>query len=1397
MRRLLPFLALVVLLGVFAEPSLAQDRTSRVAFEALTPAVQARVVTGDPLLRFRTQAVPGGRVDVDEGVLRAAYRIGRRVPLAATPEATARAYLNAEAPRFGWPDADDLDLKTVVRGRYSTHLTFQQTFFGLPVYNRLIKVNLNPAGQPTMVLSGYAPHLARLSTFNTSPSLSAAAAQARVQAAVSAGGARTSTPELVVYPAQTPRLAWRMLAWPDGLPAEWEVLLDARTGEIIHLLDQSTHAHMEEPESRRTGEPGTKAAPEAAMIAPKKSAMIYGEPLRSSGNPQSAIVDGTGLVFDPDPLTTAGVEHGGEYVDANDTDVQALNDERVEVTLLDITLSADGFHRLEGPFVTIDGASQIGGTGWTPPAEADPAGFQYGRANDFFEAVMAYYHVDKSQRYVQSLDVGRDIQAVPVRVNPHGLGTQDQSRYFPGLNGIAFGDGGIDDAEDADVIWHEYGHALLQGSAPGLLNNNEGRALHEGWSDYWAVSYSRGLIEAGKVPERDWRKIFTWDGNESWLGRVLNSQGHYPEDARCDDGPCDIYNDGLIWATTLMEIYEDIGKEVTDRLNLASHGYLSAPVSFVDAAEALIQADLDLYDGEHLSSIIDRLGTRGFIDPSAFGPALAHEPFTIIEEAGSTVTFTVDALAVGSPVTRVLLFYSINGASFELLELDAQGDNRYTGALALPPGTTEVAYYIEAIDEQGLRTRLPSGAPANTFAFDVGADTEAPQIIHEPITQVTLQAWPARVVARVADNQGVDSVWVTYLVNRPDGTPLTEGTFSLTREAEEYAGVFPVSSGALREGSKVFYRLHALDVARSPNEALLPLEGTPAFEIDIVVEGVLATFDFESDQPLAATGAWVRGIPGYGVQVAHSGQNVWATNLDGPYPSAEQSATLDLPSFNLNNNASAYLVFWHWYDFEHSGISEPGPSASGTLWDGGNVKVSINDGASWAVVDPLGGYSGTLEQGTGNPLQGQPAFGGYSFGWRRVIVPLPTADDVRIRFEMGTDGSNELASLFYAGWYLDDVRVITDLPQDATPPTIAKTPETVVQADAGRVPPALVVEASDDVGVEAVLAEYEIIPASGSPQQGTLRLAMTASDLTTFRGVIPTQAPLGVGDQVVYRLRVRDFDGNTVVFPAVGQTPLRIEYRLTERVSALQGVRASGLWRPLGQGFTANPTDGLLETVSSLVLEPFDLPANTDVITLALSHTYRFGTEIGGNLKISLDDGATWTVLEPEGGYGAVYQPEAGHPMQGERVFAGQTSNQAETTFDLVAFAGRQVRLRLDFATPRALEASEFWSIAEASLALSTLNPTFEIPRTLALHANFPDPFLESTTISFTLPEAMPVRLELYNILGQRIAVLVDGQQEAGTHTLTMSRGGLAGGVYLLRMMAAGRQEVERMVITP
>ncbi|MDX1546481.1 MAG: T9SS type A sorting domain-containing protein, partial [Rhodothermales bacterium] len=1095
--------------------------------------------------------------------------------------------------------------------------------------------------------------------------------------------------------------------------------------------------------------------------------------------------DGSGLVFDPDPLTTAGVPYGGQYVDAGDADVDVLNAERIEVALRDITRGTDGLYRLIGPYATVDGSAAIGGRASTPPAEADPNGFRYGRADDAFEAVMVYYHIDSSQRYLQSLDVGRPIQAAGVRANPHGLGDADNSKYFASQNALAFGDGGIDDAEDADVIWHEYGHALLQGSAPGLLASREGQALHEGWADYWAASYSRHLAETNPAYDQNWRKVFSWDGNDTWNGRLVNREGVYP-----DDQTGNIYLDGLLWATTLMEIYDVVGRTVIDRLNLASHSYLASPVTFADAAEALIQADFDLYDGAHLAVLLDRLGAHGYVDPSTFGPAVAHTPVPYIEEIGSTVTFEIEAVPVAAPVETASIFYQVNGGAFEALPLVALGGDRFAADVVLPAEAAEVVYYVEVVDGAGQLTRLPAGAPEVTYRFGVGPDTAAPVITHEPIAVAAIQAWPARVVADVEDNQGVGTVEVDFEVFTPAGASQQSGTFFLRAEqGQRYVGAFPFAAESLEEGATIRYALRARDVSSNANEARFPETG--AFTISIVTEGVLVLYNFETDQALAATGAWARGVPAYGVQVAHSGERVWATNLAGPYPAEPHRATLTLPALNLDGLDRAALVFWHWYDFEAAGTPMPGTPTAEPLWDGGNVKASTDGGATWTVLVPDGGYTGTLRPGSGNPMAGEPAFGGYSFGWRQVVVPLPTAADVRLRFDVGTDGSNEANSLFFAGWYLDDVRITTSVPADGAPPVLLEAPPAVLAVDAGGELPAIQIRAADDTGVEAVLVDYTVIDATGARTEGVERLPMSLADLTTFLGTLPTPA-LGPGSAVEYRLRLRDFAGNTTAVPEAGGTPFRIEYRLAERVGMLAGVRATGLWRRLGDSTYTIATGTAADPVSSLVLDPVDLPANADAIRLELTHVYQLGDGLGGNLQVSDDGGATWRPVAPTLGYPATL---SGGPMDGQEVFAGQTGAPVRSIFDLSAFGGQQLRLRLDFGATRALAASEFWRIDGAELTFSTSDDGFDVPRELALHPNFPDPFSTTTTVSYTLPEAASVRLELYDLLGRRVALLADAEQEAGTHTVTLSAGTLASGVYLLRMMAGDTQKVERVVI--
>lgn len=85
-------------------------------------------------------------------------------------------------------------------------------------------------------------------------------------------------------------------------------------------------------------------------------------------------------------------------------------------------------------------------------------------------------------------------------------------------------------------------------------------------------------------------------------------------------------------------------------------------------------------------------------------------------------------------------------------------------------------------------------------------------------------------------------------------------------------------------------------------------------------------------------------------------------------------------------------------------------------------------------------------------------------------------------------------------------------------------------------------------------------------------------------------------------------------------------------------------------------------------------------------------------------------------------------------------------------------------------------------------------PEQFALHGGFPNPFQQSATIRYDLPEPAPVRLEVFDALGRRVVVLVDEQQTAGAHTERFDASSLPAGVYVLRLQAADRSYTRQMV---
>lgn len=96
---------------------------------------------------------------------------------------------------------------------------------------------------------------------------------------------------------------------------------------------------------------------------------------------------------------------------------------------------------------------------------------------------------------------------------------------------------------------------------------------------------------------------------------------------------------------------------------------------------------------------------------------------------------------------------------------------------------------------------------------------------------------------------------------------------------------------------------------------------------------------------------------------------------------------------------------------------------------------------------------------------------------------------------------------------------------------------------------------------------------------------------------------------------------------------------------------------------------------------------------------------------------------------------------------------------------------------------------------LAVGNEPGAMPEGFALHQNFPNPFRTSTTIYYELGEASQVRLTIYDLLGRRVATVVDEFQQAGQHAVRLDSGTLSSGTYLYRLETPAGNMVRRMTV--
>jgi hypothetical protein len=99
----------------------------------------------------------------------------------------------------------------------------------------------------------------------------------------------------------------------------------------------------------------------------------------------------------------------------------------------------------------------------------------------------------------------------------------------------------------------------------------------------------------------------------------------------------------------------------------------------------------------------------------------------------------------------------------------------------------------------------------------------------------------------------------------------------------------------------------------------------------------------------------------------------------------------------------------------------------------------------------------------------------------------------------------------------------------------------------------------------------------------------------------------------------------------------------------------------------------------------------------------------------------------------------------------------------------------------------------------ATLGPATYLQRTdptaVALRALFPSPARGSVTLRYELSESGPARIEIYNLLGQRVRTVLDRRQPGGRYEETLDLSGLASGMYLMRLTTGGTVQTERLTV--
>lgn len=321
-----------------------------------------------------------------------------------------------------------------------------------------------------------------------------------------------------------------------------------------------------------------KLVPLVAAVSCTLTATAGTGPASARKAPSGSSV-GIGRVFKVNPVQSTGI--------------QSLTDQKDSASAVPLSAYAtvqlrnlDGSGRLDGRWVNVRSS-----TG--PKAYSPTNTFLYRRDDDRFEQVMVYFWVNQAQEYLQSLGFGSTLRPVnaesqDVRVNQYGI---DNSYSWDKHDYIRLGKGGVDDAEDAEVIVHEYGHAVHDAQVAGFGSSLDAGSIGEAFGDYFAVTVGLDADRQYGWPVRAPRAcVADWDA-VSYTSTVPHCLRRLDTGRVLEERIGQVHYDGEIWSHALWDIrkrYVALGFSTRDwdRTLIDSQFDYAPDTSFSEAARA-------------------------------------------------------------------------------------------------------------------------------------------------------------------------------------------------------------------------------------------------------------------------------------------------------------------------------------------------------------------------------------------------------------------------------------------------------------------------------------------------------------------------------------------------------------------------------------------------------------------------------------------------------------------------------------------------------------------------------------------------------------------------------------------------------------------------------------------